>query len=307
MNKLSYLIIAATLGFTYPVAAQQNNPLQELMGLGRLMSGTGPASSYLDETVEPFNPISVNSRNATLGFKVIGTIRNNKFRESPFKGIKEIVNKGGIINGCFNSTSIVLDHGNAQDRTKFVPQGLQKLLGIYEKKASIVDVNMTDAGSFLYLIKSKSNSGEDEYAVFGVEMFSQELKNEFLSYNNLKSKPKFRSISANTKGNWAITHNKSCLFPNKGNEIIMGISGDEETKNEVYKATKGLRLGNVLTVSMTNTGLIVCCENGVYLKNVPQKVYNALKTIKFKPYFVKFHDSGHYLITDGKGTAVTSL
>ena len=65
--------------------------------------------------------------------------------------------------------------------------------------------------------------------------------------------------------------------------------------------------GRVQTVSMTDIGIIVCCERGVWLKDVPSPVYQALRTLNFKPYLVKFHDSGNYIITDGKGKCVTSL
>ena len=44
---------------------------------------------------------------------------------------------------------------------------------------------------------------------------------------------------------------------------------------------------------------MICCERGVYYKDIPTNVEEALKEQDFRPRVVKFTDSGTYLITDG--------
>ncbi len=64
-----------------------------------------------------------------------------------------------------------------------------------------------------------------------------------------------------------------------------------ETKN---------RYGHIENVCITNNGIVVVAENGIYLHNVPTRVYEKLiKITGYKPKVVKFTDSGTYLITDG--------
>ena len=46
--------------------------------------------------------------------------------------------------------------------------------------------------------------------------------------------------------------------------------------------------------------MIACCKNGVYNKNIPYNLAEALKKLTFKPKVIKFTDNGLYLITDGE-------
>jgi hypothetical protein len=62
----------------------------------------------------------------------------------------------------------------------------------------------------------------------------------------------------------------------------------EELYEEVYYAY------------ITNYGMIACCKNGVYYKNIPSNLAEALKKLTFKPKVIKFTDNGLYLITDGE-------
>ena len=41
-------------------------------------------------------------------------------------------------------------------------------------------------------------------------------------------------------------------------------------------------------------------QNGVYYKNIPSNLAEALKKLTFKPKVIKFTDNGLYLITDGE-------
>jgi hypothetical protein len=47
----------------------------------------------------------------------------------------------------------------------------------------------------------------------------------------------------------------------------------------------------------TENGISVICSKGVYTHNVPQKVLDALESIKWTPSAIKFTDDDHFVIT----------
>ena len=58
------------------------------------------------------------------------------------------------------------------------------------------------------------------------------------------------------------------------------------------------KYGHVKYACVTNRGLIVVCEKGIFYSNVPTNLEVALKSINFRPDKVVFTDSGTYLITN---------
>ena len=62
------------------------------------------------------------------------------------------------------------------------------------------------------------------------------------------------------------------------------------------KATE--KYGHVKYACVTNKGLIVVCERGIFYSNIPTNLEVALKSITFRPDKVVFTDSGTYLITN---------
>ena len=58
------------------------------------------------------------------------------------------------------------------------------------------------------------------------------------------------------------------------------------------------KYGHVKYACVTNRGLIVVCEKGLFYSNIPTNLEVALKSIKFRPDKVVFTDSGTYLITN---------
>ena len=58
------------------------------------------------------------------------------------------------------------------------------------------------------------------------------------------------------------------------------------------------KYGHVKYACVTNRGLVVVCERGVFYSNIPTNLEVALKSITFRPDKVVFTDSGTYLITN---------
>lgn len=57
------------------------------------------------------------------------------------------------------------------------------------------------------------------------------------------------------------------------------------------------RYGHIQYTCITNRGIIVVCQNGIYYSNIPTNLEVILKSITFKPGKIIFTDSGTYLIT----------
>ena len=66
--------------------------------------------------------------------------------------------------------------------------------------------------------------------------------------------------------------------------------------SNLKKATE--KYGHVKYACVTNRGLIVVCENGIFYSNIPTNLEVKLKSINFRPDKVVFTDSGTYLITN---------
>lgn len=71
-------------------------------------------------------------------------------------------------------------------------------------------------------------------------------------------------------------------------------------ENYIYRAKT--EYGKILSASMTNNSAVFCCEQGVYLMNVPGHLLQGLNTVDFVPRTVKYTDKGAFLITDGVGS-----
>lgn len=69
------------------------------------------------------------------------------------------------------------------------------------------------------------------------------------------------------------------------------------------------KYGKLHSVSLTNSGaILVCCEKGALWRGIPQNLNNKLKEIPWAGIkYIKFTDSGKYIITDGKDFAYYSL
>jgi len=149
----------------------------------------------------------------------------------------------------------------------------------------ISDVAFNKDGNYVFIL------GNYGYAFYGVP---KEFEDALLKLYN--SNEKILSVSLDDNDNWAYVSAKHF--------------GASDNENYAFMQEASEKYGKLESVCITTKGIVVCCRNGVYFKNVPKSVVDAL--IEFnnsgmRPKVVKFTDSGTYLITDGESSYTYSM
>lgn len=144
--------------------------------------------------------------------------------------------------------------------------------------AEITDINITENGNYVIIL------GGSGYWTLGYpDAFLKKL--EQYRTGDLRD-DNILSACFNDRGEWVVITDKHYSYSN------------ETIKNFILKAEE--LYGEVCYAYITNYGMIACCKNGVYYKNIPSNLAEALKKLTFKPKVIKFTDNGLYLITDGE-------
>ena len=144
--------------------------------------------------------------------------------------------------------------------------------------AEITDINITENGNYVIIL------GGSGYWTLGYpDAFLKKL--EQYRTGDLRD-DNILSACFNDRGEWVVITDKHYSYSNE--TIKNFILKAEELYEEVYYAY------------ITNYGMIACCKYGVYYKNIPSNLAEALKKLTFKPKVIKFTDNGLYLITDGE-------
>lgn len=154
----------------------------------------------------------------------------------------------------------------------------QELLNnLQTANANIVDIHITEQGKYIILLNDGSYRGA------GLpEAFVKELK-RYTSGDLINDQ--LASACLNDKGDWVIVSDRHYSYSGKA-------IGDFLKKAvDMY--------GTLRSVSLTDNGIIACCEIGVYYDNIPSNLAGFLHNLTFKPIVIKFTDNGQYLITDG--------
>ena len=164
--------------------------------------------------------------------------------------------------------------------------------------------------------------GINGYAKMG--NLNSNLVTKIKELNNLKMS--FKSIATTNSGYYCIVYGRNGWYGyvperlkttlnqyNSKNEDIYCVSiaenGDfvvisdkhldaSNTTNMSYLKKATEKYGHVKYACVTNKGLIVVCERGIFYSNIPTNLEVALKSITFRPDKVVFTDSGTYLITN---------
>ena len=144
--------------------------------------------------------------------------------------------------------------------------------------AEITDINITENGNYVIIL------GGSGYWTLGYpDAFLKKL--EQYRTGDLRD-DNILSACFNDRGEWVVITDKHYSYSN------------ETIKNFILKAEELYEEGYYAYI--TNYGMIACCKNGVYYKNIPSNLAEALKKLTFKPKVIKFTDNGLYLITDGE-------
>ena len=148
-----------------------------------------------------------------------------------------------------------------------------KLKEYNEAGYHITDVTVTDSGYWCIVW------GDNGY--WGV--LPDKMKELMAQYN--KDRETILAVSICENGNFAIITDKHFY------------ASHETDHSNLQKAID--KFGTIRSVCITNKGIVICCDGGVYYQNIPSNVEEAIKEQDFRPRVVKYTDSGTYLITDG--------
>ena len=95
------------------------------------------------------------------------------------------------------------------------------------------------------------------------------------------------SISISENGDFAIVTNEHFYASNSTDYDNMITAKD--------------MFGQLKDVCITNKGITVVCQNGIYYHNIPTSVEERLKTCTERPDHIRFTDSGTFLISYENG------
>ena len=225
----------------------------------------------------PYNPYG------NLGTQLGNAIaQKNKYGRNQ---IRKSINKWGE---CKNG-SLSIEHGavvlygsNGYFCSAAVDNRLSsKLKSINKNGGTINDVNIAENGQFLILY--------DNNQWYGV--LPSDLKSALDDYSY---DTKFRSISFNESGTYAITTSKGF----KSNNITYQSFYDENV--EEY--------GKLYSVNICGDGAVFCYSDGArYCGHIPNEVVSGIRRFSSTPKYVKFNKHGDYLICSESGAYSYSI
>lgn len=152
----------------------------------------------------------------------------------------------------------------------------EKLKEINGKGQKISSVTLTNSG--YYCITFERNGW------YGV--VPENMKSKLHEFNN--NGEEIFSVSICENGNFAIVTDKHYFASHTGDFSNMKKACD------LY--------GSIKNVCITNLGICVVCQNGIYYSNIPTKLEERLKSIDYHPDHVTYTDSGTFLITTESGS-----
>ena len=94
-----------------------------------------------------------------------------------------------------------------------------------------------------------------------------------------------------------------------GDYIVLGKKNKITSTTQLteYGREAESRYGRIISASLSDSGVVFCCEDGVYFHGVHKDVREAIESVEFRPYFVKHTDDGRYLIMGENGGAMWRL
>jgi hypothetical protein len=198
---------------------------------------------------------------------------------SHMKFLKEnIKEKGACRTGSITATGpgVSIFGSNGYAYTSTTPDDLKNLIiSLHDRQSKIIDVNITEAGGYVVIY--------DDYGFSLRGNCPQSFTDKLHYYNNMKEP--IMSACFNDKGNWVIVTKGKFAY------------SDNYIRDFLLKAES--MYGELLSVFISNNGIVACCTYGVLYQNVPSNLVDKLHTINFIPRVIKFTDNGLMLLTDG--------
>lgn len=113
----------------------------------------------------------------------------------------------------------------------------------------------------------------------------EKMKHQLNEFN--ENAEEILSISISEDGDYAIVTDEHFIASNSSDHSNMKKAND--------------KYGSIKNVCITNKGICVVCQNGIYYDNIPSNLEEKLNNIDYHPDHVTYTDSGTYLITTETG------
>ena len=164
---------------------------------------------------------------------------------------------------------------------KFPPEMYDVITEASKNQRPITDMVLTESGKFIVVI------GRNGYAAKGIP---EKLNARLQEINEADGE--VYSVSFNDNGDWLLI----------ASGAVYGIISGVDLQSVANKN------GRILTGHLTDNGVAIVCEKGVYLYgDVPDALPETIKKTTFRVYRVKFADDGAYFISDKAGSCSFGL
>lgn len=219
--------------------------------------------------------INIKQEGSTNTWGISGTSRSYVDNATGLTYItSQIKEKGECRLGAIteNGKGIVI-YGNNGATWSSVPNNLSEK--VKEIKGKISSITMTYSGYYCITY--------DRNAWFGI--VPENMKAKLNQFNN--NREEIRSISISENGSFAIVTDEHFIASN---------TSDHSNMKKAYEL-----YGSIKDVCVTNKGICVVCQNGIYYSNIPSNLEEKLKNLDYHPDHVTYTDSGTFLITTESG------
>lgn len=157
----------------------------------------------------------------------------------------------------------------------------EKLKEINKNEGKIESITLTNSGYYCVVY--------DRNAWYGV--VPEQMKTKLNDFN--RNGELISGVSICENGNFAIITDKHMYASHANDHSCIKKASD------LY--------GFVKDVCITDRGICVVCEKGIYYNNIPSNLEKALKDCTFQPDHVFFTDAGTYLVTSEQGSYMYNM
>lgn len=178
--------------------------------------------------------------------------------------------------GCLTDHKGIFVYGGNGYHSNALSSDMTEALSYCNKnKFTINDVTMTDIGWWCVVYEGNKYKGNIPEAC-------KKTLDDYISQGD-----KILSVSISENGDYAFITDKHYEASNEFDKKAMSIAAEN--------------YGFMKCVCITNAGIMVTCNDGIFFWNVPQNVIEYLQKQNGKPTTVRYTDSGTYIALDGKG------
>jgi len=203
-------------------------------------------------------------------------------RSEIVKSINEWKNCTNVLITSTKGNIAVSDKNAYSISGKFPPAMYDAIVEASKNQRPVTDMVLTEGGKFLVI------TGRNGYVAKGIpEKLDARLKEINAADGEVIS------VSFNDNGDWILIAT---------NAVYADIKDVKDLKSIADKN------GRILTAHLTNNGIAIVCQNGVYLYgDFPKVLPETIKQTTFRIYRVKFADDGAYFIADKTGSCSFGL